>query len=228
MIKANYFAPVLLLAVALGVAPVRASTPQDDLQAVLAQMNYSGVLFKWAKADFEWEQYTLVVKQSDMQKGTIYFRRKGESAAIAIRIVSPARKHILIDNGKAILYDEKIDQITERELGKDRADFEAIMRLGFGSRGDDLLKSFEVKLAGWEMVDGVRTAKLELIPTLPSYRKAFSKVFFWIDPARDIALKQQFFEPSGDYRLVHNINIEVNGKPLPDDAFRMEHTNNKK
>jgi hypothetical protein len=64
-----------------------------------------------------------------------------------------------------------------------------------------------------------------LIPTLPSFQKAFKNVYLWIDTDKDIALKLQFFQASGDYRLVHNKNIVLNER-IPEDVFRMEHTNN--
>jgi outer membrane lipoprotein-sorting protein len=237
MIKTHYVALnvalTLLLAATLGLAPAstpaRASAPQDDLKFVLDKMNAKAAGFKTAKADFEWEVFTAVVKQSDIQAGQIYYRRGPggpDSDALAIRVVSPAPMHVVIANGKFSKYEPKLDQITEGVIGKDRADYEQIMRLGFGSRGSELLASFEVKLAGWEMVDGVNTAKLELVPTVPTFQKAFQKVFFWIDPQRDIALKQQFFQLSGDYRLVHNTHIDLTG-PLPKDAFTVEHAHNK-
>jgi outer membrane lipoprotein-sorting protein len=233
MIKPNYLAMTLLLAITWSLAPAsappRAGPAQDDLKVVLDKMNAKASGFTKAKADFEWIVYTAVVKQSDIQKGQIYYRRGRagpDSDALAIRVVSPAPMHVVIADGKFSKYEPKLDQITEGVIGKDKMDYEQSMRLGFGSRGSELLASFEVKLLGWEMVDGVNTARLELVPTVPSYQKLFQKVFFWIDTDRDIALKLQFFQASGDYRLVHNTNIDLKNK-LPEDAFRVEHAKNK-
>src|SRR5260370_35662143 len=79
MIQANHFVLALLLAATLGVAPgkapVHAGVPQDDLKVVLDKMNAKASGFTKAKADFEWEVFTAVVKQSDIQKGQIYYRR---------------------------------------------------------------------------------------------------------------------------------------------------------
>jgi outer membrane lipoprotein-sorting protein len=232
MINTNYIVIAVLtamLSLAHGNAPAHASAPQDDLKSVLDKMNAKASSVTKAKADFEWDVFTAVVKQTDIQTGQIYFRRGPggpTSDALAIRVVSPAPMHIIIANGKFSKYEPKVDQLTEGVISKDKADYEQIMRLGFGSRGTELQASFEVKLLGWEMVDGVNTAKLELIPTLPSYQKAFKNVYLWIDTEYDIALKQQFFQASGDYRLVHNKNIQLTGR-FPEDAFKMEHTNNK-
>ncbi len=217
------------LSVSHGSTPARTSAPQDDLKAVLDKMNAKASGVTRVQADFEWDAFTAVVKQTDIQTGQIYFRRGPDgpsSDALAIKVVSPAPMHIIIAKGKFSKYEPKVDQITEGVISEDRADYEPIMRLGFGSRGSELQASFEVKLLGREMVDGVNTARLELIPTLPSYQKAFKSVYFWLDTDKDIALKLQFLQASGDYRLVHNKNIKLDGR-FPDDAFRMEHTNNK-
>lgn len=229
----NIYLALIVLVTALsashGSAPARANALQDDLKSVLDKMNAKASSVTKVKADFEWDVFTAVVKQTDTQTGQIYFRRGSGgpgSDALAIRVVSPAPMHIIIAKGKFSKYEPKVDQLTEGVIGKDKADYEQIMRLGFGSRGSELQASFEVKLLGWETVDGINAAKLELVPTLASYQKAFKNVYLWIDTDHDIALKQQFFQASGDYRLVHNKNIQLNAA-FPDDAFRMEHTNNK-
>jgi hypothetical protein len=45
----------------------------------------------------------------------------------------------------------------------------------------------------------------------------------WIDPVRGISVQQQFFEPSGDYRLAKYSEIQIREK-LPEDVFRLKTT----
>ena len=45
----------------------------------------------------------------------------------------------------------------------------------------------------------------------------------WIDPARVVSVQQQFFEPSGDYRLAKYSDIQINQK-LPDSVFKLKTT----
>ncbi len=223
--------PLILLATALGFgrrAKAAAPPPQGNtLQDVLARMNKAAANFKTGQADFEWLVYTKVVEQTDVQKGKIYYRRKGSELSLAIRIVSPVPKQIVVEKGTLLMYEPKIDQLTERKLGKNKEDIEAGMSLGFGSRGDDLTKNYDVQLAGWETVDGVKTAKLELVPKRSTEKQYFTKIIMWIDPDRDVALKQQFFQPSDDYRLVHNTNIQVNTK-IPPEVFQLPVTSSTK
>jgi outer membrane lipoprotein-sorting protein len=45
----------------------------------------------------------------------------------------------------------------------------------------------------------------------------------WIDPARGVSVQQQFFEPTGNYRLAKYSDIQINQK-LPDNAFKLKTT----
>jgi outer membrane lipoprotein-sorting protein len=99
--------------------------------------------------------------------------------------------------------------------------------LGFGGSGRDMLKSFDVKSLGTEMVGDVNAAKLELIPKSDRVRNIFAKIWLWIDPAHGISVQQQFFEPSGDYRLAKYSNLKVNRK-IPDTVFKLKTTGDTK
>ena len=50
-------------------------------------------------------------------------------------------------------------QVTVYNTGKNREEVESFLVLGFGGRGHDLLKSFDVKYLGNEKVDGLDTRK---------------------------------------------------------------------
>jgi outer membrane lipoprotein-sorting protein len=49
----------------------------------------------------------------------------------------------------------------------------------------------------------------------------------WIDPERDVLLKQQFFERSGDYRLAHYSNMKLNQK-VSEEVFHLKTNGNTK
>jgi outer membrane lipoprotein-sorting protein len=74
-----------------------------------------------------------------------------------------------------------------------------------------------------ETVNGTQAAKLELIPKSPRLRNNIARILLWIDPARGVSVQQQFFEPSGDYRLAKYSDIQVNQK-LSDNAFKLKTT----
>lgn len=197
-----------------------AAPAAQDVKSVLADMNKAAATFKSAQADFDWDQYTEVVKEHDVQKGQIYFRRAKNGVDAAVNVRSPEPKQITFVDGQLKLYQPKIDQVTQYKAGANREDVESFMSLGFGASGDNLARNFEIKLDGWETVDGVKTAKLELTPKNEKVKSSINRVLLWLDPQRNVSLKQQFFEPSGDYRLTHYSNIKVNGN-ISDKEFRL-------
>lgn len=193
----------------------------SSLESVLTQMDSASAQFRNAEADFVWDQYQKVVNETDTQKGKVYYRRTGNGETqMSANIQSPDQKYLVVADGRVRIYQPKIQQVNEYNAGKNREQFQSFLVLGFGGRGHDLPKQFDVTLSGYESVDGVKTAKLELTPKAPNVKNMFNQIVIWIDPARGISLKQQFFEPSGDYRIANYSNIKLNGK-VPDDVFKL-------
>ena len=199
-----------------------------DREAVLARMNQASPGFKSAQGDFEFETYQKLVDEKETQKGRIYFRRTNKGAVdAAFDIEGPAPKQVVYTDGKLRIFEKKINQVTERAVGKNKSDVEAFLSLGFGASGVELQRDYDVKLDGWENVDGVQAAKLDLTPKNEKLLQTYNKIILWIDPQRDILLKQQFFERSGDYRLAHYSNMKLNAK-LSEDVFRLKTNSNTK
>jgi outer membrane lipoprotein-sorting protein len=190
------------------------------LQKVLGEMDSAAASFHTTQANFEWEQYWKVVNEHETQKGTVYYRRSGKEIQMMADITDPP-KSVLFSEGKVQVYEPKMKRVTSYEAGKNREAVESFLVLGFGGSGHDMLKSFDVKYLGPETVGGVNTEKLELVPKSERVRNIFAKIWLWIDPARGISVQQQFFEPSGDYRLAKYSDIHVNQK-IADNAFKLK------
>jgi outer membrane lipoprotein-sorting protein len=197
------------------------SAGAQNLEAALNAMDKAAANFHNAQCDFVADQYQKVVDDHDLQKGTMYFRRQGESVEMAADFTSPEPKYVLFANGIVSYYQPKIKQVTQYSAGKNKADFESFLVLGFGGRGHDLDKSYDVKFGGMESVQGVNAAKLELTPKSPKVRSMFSLITLWIDPARGVSVQQRFDEPSGDYRVTKYSNIQIN-KKLDNDVFKLK------
>jgi len=193
----------------------------SGLEAVLSQMDAAAAQFRTADADFVWDQYQKVINETDTQKGKIYFRRTGKGdTQMSLNVTSPEQKNVLFADGKLRMYQPKIDQVNEYDVGKNRDEVETFLVLGFGGRGHELQQQFEVKYEGIEPINGVQTAKLALTPKAAKVRNMFDRIIIWEDAQKGISLKQQAFEPSGDYRIATYSNIKVNSK-VPDDAFKL-------
>jgi len=217
------FKAAWIISVVLCVAALSWSQDNAGLDRVLTSMDTASSNFRTTQASFVWNQYQKVIDESDTQKGKIYFRRQDKDIQMAAEIAEPDQKYVLYSNGKVQVYQPKIDQVTEYNPGKNRSDLESYLVLGFGGSGHELKTNYDVNYLGTETVDGVQTAKLELIPKSTKIRNNISRIVLWIDPARGVSVQQQFFEPSGDYRLAKYSDIEIN-KKLPDNAFRLKST----
>ncbi len=215
---------VLLTAMAAFAAEApEAGSSSADLEKVLSQMDAVAATFKTAEADFVWDQYTRVVNETDTQSGKVYFRRVPKETEMAADIAQPVQKYVLYQNSTVRVYEPRIDQVTLYNTGKNRAEVESFLVLGFGGRGHDLEKSFAVSFEGYEEAGGVRAAKLSLVPKTAKGRNIFDRIILWIDPARGISVQQQFMEPQGDYRLAKYSNIKLN-QSIPAEVFKLKTT----
>jgi outer membrane lipoprotein-sorting protein len=213
----NPFALALLLLLAALAAHAQ------NLEAVLNSMDRAAADFKTAQTDFEWDQYQKVVDEHDIQKGTMYFRRQGNDVEMAADITFPPKekKYVLFTGGMVSVYAPGPNTVTEYNAGKNKADFETFLVLGFGGRGHDLAKSFDLKYGGMEQVQGINAAKLELTPKSQKVSNMFQTITLWIDTSRGVSVQQLFNEKSGDYRLAKYSNIKVNQK-INNDVFRLK------
>jgi outer membrane lipoprotein-sorting protein len=207
---------------------------ESPLTAVLKKMDAAATGFRTAQAEFEWDLYEKVIDEvDDIQTGTIYYRRSGKEiemmaevkkAGSDLKSLKPEPKFVLFNQGKIRMYQPKPDQVTEFDLGKNRADLETYVVLGFGGSGQDLVKTFDVKYVGPETINGIATAKLELIPKSEKVRNTYKQIFLWIDLERGISVQQQAFQPDGNYRLAKYSAIQLNEKKIPDEVFKLKTT----
>ena len=200
-------------------AAVAQNASAGNLDAVLAQMDAAAQKFHSAQADFQWDQYEMVVQNTDMQKGIIYFQRSGGATQMAAQVKQfngqPDEKNVVYRDGVLQFYQPKIAQMTIFHAGHNQQQFESFLTLGFGGSGSDLRKNWNITDEGTETIDGVKTVKLDLAAKQASVQNMFTHVTVWIDPTRSVSLKQQFFEPSGDFRTAFYRNIRYNQRVSP-------------
>lgn len=204
----------LVSAAALAIAPasLHAQPKPGHLDEVLRQMDAASLKFQSAEASFRADMYELVVKQTTTQTGTIYFKKEGSSTVMGTKIVSPSIKFIEFKKGLLRLFDPGANHLTTIDETKNKAQLESLLTVGFGGSGKDLANAWTIADLGDEVVDGVQTAKLDLVPKDPAVHANCTHMTIWVDPARAIELKQSLYLPSGDYRTVVYTNIKYNQK----------------
>ncbi len=214
----------IFAALLAGFAPaLQQPADSSGLDAVLKKMDAAAASFRTTQADFVWEQYQKVVDETDTQEGTVYYRRSGKEIEMMAEIKKPDRKFVLYKDSKLEVYQPKIEQVMVHPAGKNRAEIESYLVLGFGGSGQDLTKAFDVTYQGPETVNNIATAKLQLVPKSDKLRNTFARILLWIDLQRGISVQQQFFELQGDYRLAKYSSIRVNEK-INNDVFQLKTT----
>ncbi len=214
------FAIRLFLFLAIGFFWVSVRGTADDLNTTLAKLDAASGRFKSTTADFEFDSIvTDPIPDKDVQKGTVYYDRKGNAFQMGMHINEingrPVPKIIVVSGGVFKMYDKLQNQVTtSNKAGK----YESYLILGFGASGRDLQQKFAVKDLGSENVGGVKTEKLELVAKDPEVLKLFPKITIWADTDRGVSLKQVFDEGQGQSRICVYSNIRVN-QALPSDAF---------
>ena len=192
----------------------------DDVESVLRKLDAAAANFQSTTADFQFDStQTDPVPDTDVQKGIVYYDRKGNAFQMGVHINEvngkPVPKIITVSGGVFKLYEQLPNQVTtSSKVSK----YESYLVLGFGASGKDLQQKWNITYLGSETLNGIKTDKLQLIAKDPQVLKLFPKVVIWIDPSRGVSLKQFFDEGQGQSRTCIYSNIKVN-QPLPADAF---------
>ena len=209
----------LLMSAGVFAATALAASPatQPTVDSVLQMMGRSAQDFHSLSADVEHLKYTDVVKDTSVETGHFYVRRDEK---MRIEILKPDVRTILRTGDQLYVYTPKINRVEEYDLGKNRQMVDQYVLLGFGTKPDNIRKSYDVTVKGEEEVDQKKTVLLELKPKSESVARQINKIHMWIDEASWLPVQQKFFETgSGDYFLFHYTNMRKNLK-LGDVKFK--------
>jgi len=190
------------------------------LESVLDKMDAGARDFRTLTANVEHIKYTDVVKDTSSESGQMWLQKKDEK--MRIEFARPDQRTILRSGNSLAIYNPKINRVEEYDLGKDRALVDQYVRLGFGTRSEDLKKSFDLKFVAEQDLDGRKTLLLELAPRTEQVRAQISRIEMWVDESAWLPLQQKFFEAgSGDYFVFHYSDIKKNLK-IEDSRFKQD------
>lgn len=193
------------------------NTNKWSTDSVLDQLDNESKTFRSLTANIERTKVTVVVNDKSTESGQIYVRKDDK---MRIDFVNPDKRVILRNNNELDLFNPKINQLEQYDLGKNRALVDQFLLLGFGTAGTSLKKSYLPVLLGEEALDNRKCLKLELTPKSDDVRNQVSKIDIWIDEGTWLPDQQQFFETgSGDYLLIRYSNVQRNPN-ISDNTFK--------
>jgi outer membrane lipoprotein-sorting protein len=192
-------------------------SPRFTTQSVLNLMDKSASDFRSLTADIEHIKYTEVVKDTSTETGQIFVRRDQK---MRIEFTKPDPRVILRTGDSLFVFTPKINRVEEYNLGKNRALVDQYVLLGFGTKSQNMEKSYDVVLSGEEEMDHHETFLLVLTPKSEDVRKQITKIQMWIDSSSWLPIQQKFFEAgSGDYFIFRYSNMMKNLK-ISDSKFK--------
>lgn len=194
------------------VTPFLAPAQDANLQKVYTQMDAAAAKFQDVQADISVDNYTAVVQDHEKQGGQIAFQREGKSMEMGMVLDKgqQSERDILYRNGQLAMYQPGQKQEIIIAAGANRTEYDSLLATGFGASSKDLTAAWDVTFQGMEDIDGVQTAKLDLVSKQANVRNNFSHVTIWLDPARDISLKVVMLQPSGDSRTATYSGVQYN------------------
>jgi outer membrane lipoprotein-sorting protein len=186
----------------------------ETAETVLARMDKAAPSIHAMTAKVKMTEYTALLDDTGIETGTLQMQKVTPDdlrAILAFEGADKARTIFLM--GKFVeIYYPVLNTYQRYDLGKQAAMADQLLLLGFGTSGSALAKSYDIKLAGSEKIDGQDTSELELSPKDPGVRATLAKVILWIPLDAGYPVQQQFFDPpkKGNWRKVTYSEIKLN------------------
>lgn len=182
------------------------------MDAVLARMDQAAPGFRAMTADVQMKTYTAILSDTTTENGTLKMQRlkTGEVRAI-IDFSKQTDARVIAFLGSIVrIYYPNLKAYQDYEVGKNSDVLNQFLLLGFGSSGRQLAQSYQITTEGSEKVAGKETTKLLLIPKDKKVKEHLAKIEMWIPDDAGYPVQQQFYEPSGNYRIVTYTDIKIN------------------
>jgi hypothetical protein len=202
--------------------PAAFSQESGRLDQVLAAMDRNAKTFRTAQADFTASMWNSVINSfvPPDDVGKIYLKKSDSGIDASAIYTQPPDKQIRFSGNKLEIYQN--GQINTYDASAHHDELETFLVLGFGSSGEDMRKSYDIKDLGAEKIDGSDTEKLELVPKSGAVLAHVPKMVLWMDPTLGVSRQQMIYvEKEGDYRVAKYTDIRIN-RNMPKNAFKMK------
>jgi outer membrane lipoprotein-sorting protein len=200
------------LSLGLCLLALAAVSKAQSVDAVLARMDKAAPSFRAMTADVQMKTFTAILSDTITENGALKMQRlkTGEVRAIIdFSAQTDARVIAFLGNIVRIYY-PKLPAYQDYEVGKNSDVLNQFLLLGFGSSGRQLAQSYQISMEGSEKVAGQDTTKLLLVPKDQKVKDHLAKIEMWIPNDAAYPVQQQFYEPSGNYRIVTYTNLKMN------------------
>ncbi len=191
-----------------------------SLEEVLGNMERAGRDFRGLEARLEQDRVNVLVDDHSLSSGKVYLARRGNDSLLRMTLAEPAPQDTLIARGKAQIYSSRINQVQEFDLGENRNIAEYLL-VGFGASKADMLEYYDITLVDEEIIDGIATSVIDLVPKSDRVAALFATIRLWMDQERWIPINSRTTEPGGNYIVRKLSDLTINGS-IPDSVFELD------
>jgi outer membrane lipoprotein-sorting protein len=188
-----------------------AQAPSQTTDTILTKMDGVSRNFAGMEASIERVAFTYFADDESKEDGTIYFSRRSGETRIRVEITTPAPKSVLIDKGKAQIFNPKINQVQEYRLDQAKQrDLAEFLLIGFGQSSADIRKLYDPSIKGTEAIDGKKATLLELKPKAGTPAAAqITSIVLWLDQDRWVPIRTRIMMPNKDSNTVTYRNVKM-------------------
>jgi len=163
-------------------------------------MDSAATSFRGMTAKIRMISYTAIIKETTEESGTITLRSPKPRTVVAlIDFEKPDKKSFSFRDKKAQIYLPKINTVQEYDLGKYDSLLTQGLLIGFGTSSKDLQKNYTISGGTDETIEGLKTSKLELVPTAETIRQHITRIELWVGTDTGLPVQEKLYRKSGDY-----------------------------
>ncbi|HEX5000476.1 MAG TPA: hypothetical protein VFY29_19795 [Terriglobia bacterium] len=222
------FAAGVIFAAMGTVARAQSTTPTTD--TVLSRMDSASRTFTGMQASIDRLIYSYFAEDESKDNGKVFLASKNGETRIRIDITDPGQQSLVIEKGWIRLYNKRLNQLQEREIGKTQQhDLAEFLLVGFGQSGADIRRLYDPAVRGTDKIDGKPVVILELKPKAGSEAASkITSITLWLDSGKWIPVRTKVTQPSKDTHTVTYRDLKM-GAPgnksfdldLPKDVKRI-------
>lgn len=193
-----------------------------SLTEILAQLDHNAATFRTMSATLERVDYTAVIKDASKESGTILMLKKNkDTVEMRIDFTFPDIKQVSYADKKVQSYLPKINTVQIVDVGKiDNLISQGVL-IGFGTTSKELKKSYTIKVAAEETINGKLATKLELIPKADSPLMKVKKIEVWLANSDAYPVRQKLYQGAGDYNQATYSDLKIN-PPITEQDLKLK------
>lgn len=186
----------------------------QSVEAVLSRMDQAAPSFHSVSSGITMTTHTAIIDDTTVESGTFKMQRlKGDETRAVLDFSGQRDARQIGFFGRIVkIYYPKLNSYQDIDVGKNSDVLNQFLLLGFGSSGKALSANYKITSEGPDKLNGRETTKLLLVPDNQEVAKKLSKIEIWVPNDAAYPIQQQFYEPSGNYRIVTYSDVSL--KPI--------------